>query len=411
MIPIVLDWLDTDGPEQVLRYITVRSAVGLFLAFVLSLALGPTVIRALRRLKMGQPILTILHREGAQDLSQMHGSKAGTPTMGGLLILAAIMIPALLLCDLRSPLVWILMGMMLGLGFLGGFDDYLKITKRNSRGLLPRYKILGQVGLGLLLGLALMGLPRAWEPAYRMRVSHARAQALVKAWPADVEIEPASAPLPPQDLTTLTVHGHTHLMVPFLKNLYPNLHWWFLLWVALVVVAASNAVNLTDGLDGLAIGTTTMVAICFTVIAYIVARPALAHYLLIPAVPGAGEVAVFLGCLIGAAFGFLWFNAHPAEVFMGDVGSLALGGLLGTVSVIVKSELLLVIVGGIFVVECLSVIIQIAGYKTMGRRVFRMAPIHHHFEKLGWHESKIIARFWIIGALLALFGLATLKLR
>jgi phospho-N-acetylmuramoyl-pentapeptide-transferase len=199
--------------------------------------------------------------------------------------------------------------------------------------------------------------------------------------------------------------------MPFMKNLYPHLGWLFVLWVAFVIVAMSNAVNLTDGLDGLAIGTTVMVAICYTVLAYIVARPLLARYLLIPAAPGAGEVAVLLGCFIGAAFGFLWFNAHPAEVFMGDVGSLAIGGLLGGVALMVKAEMLLVIAGGIFVIEAASSLIQSLGYKLWKVRVFRMAPIHHHFEKIGLHESKIIARFYVVGALLALFGLATLKLR
>jgi phospho-N-acetylmuramoyl-pentapeptide-transferase len=258
-----------------------------------------------------------------------------------------------------------------------------------------------------------MLLPRGDQPIYQRADTPDDARAMGERWGADIEIID-DVPLEahgPGEPVLLGIRGHSHLMVPFLKNLYPDLGWWFVLWAMFVIVCTSNAVNLTDGLDGLAIGVTTMVAICFTVMAYIVARPALARYLLIPAVPEAGEVAVLLGCLIGAAFGFLWFNSHPAEVFMGDIGSLMLGGLLGGVALALDCELLLVIVGGIFVLEAASALIQIVGYKVLGRRIFLMAPIHHHFEKLGLHESKIIARFWIIGALLALFGLATLKLR
>ncbi|MBN1475331.1 phospho-N-acetylmuramoyl-pentapeptide-transferase [Candidatus Sumerlaeota bacterium] len=410
MIPWLIDLWEPEGPLRVLRYITFRGALGLTMAFALSLALGPAVIHALRRLKMGQPILTITHREGSLDLSQMHGSKAGTPTMGGLLILVSMLVPALLMCDLRWAVVWALLLLMIGLGFLGGLDDYLKITRSHSRGLLPRYKLAGQLILGLLFGLALLGLPARMQPSYHHTVDAEGYQEMFIAWGSDVQIIDAET-TPPGDTFHVMIRGHSHVMVPFFKNLYPSLGWFYLLWAALVIIASSNAVNLTDGLDGLAIGVTAMVALCFTVIAYIVARPALAQYLIIPTVPGGGEVAVLLGCLIGAAMGFLWFNAHPAEVFMGDVGSLAIGGLLGGVALVLQMELLLVIVGGIFVIEALSVIIQVGGYKMTGKRVFLMAPIHHHFERRGWHESKIIARFYIIGAILALFGLATLKLR
>jgi phospho-N-acetylmuramoyl-pentapeptide-transferase len=410
VIPWLIDLWEPEGPLRVLRYITFRGALGLTLAFTLSLALGPVVIRALQRLKMGQPILTITHREDSLDLSEMHGTKAGTPTMGGLLILVAMLVPALLMCDLRWSVVWALLLLMIGLGLLGGLDDYLKITRSHSRGLRPRYKLAGQLVIGLLFGLALLGLPARMQPSYHHTVDAEGYEEMFIAWGSDVQIVDAETG-PLGDTFHVMIQGHSHVMVPFFKNLYPSLGWLFLLWAALVIIASSNAVNLTDGLDGLAIGVTAMVALCFTVIAYIVARPALAQYLIIPTVPGGGEVAVLLGCLIGAAMGFLWYNAHPAEVFMGDVGSLALGGLLGGVALALQMELLLVIVGGIFVIEALSVIIQVSGYKLTGKRVFLMAPIHHHFEKRGWHESKIIARFYIIGAMLALFGLATLKLR
>jgi phospho-N-acetylmuramoyl-pentapeptide-transferase len=412
LIPTLIDHLQPEGPLRVLQYITVRTALGLILAFALTLIIGPAVIRTLRRLRMGQPILTI-NREGAQDLRDMHGSKAGTPTMGGLIILVAILVPALLLAELSSPLLWMLIGLMIGLGLLGGLDDILKIRRGNAHGLRPIFKVLGQGALGLGFGAALLALPATHQPNYQRRVTAAEADSMRRAWGDDLEIvsitEAGGAAL--GDRVWTAVRGHGHVMVPFVKQLYPALGLGFLLWAMLVIIFASNAVNLTDGLDGLAIGVTTMVAIFLTVVAYIVARPALARYLIIPAVPGAGEVAVLLGCVIGAALGFLWFNAHPAEVFMGDVGSLTLGGLLGGVALTLKCELLLIIVGGIFVGEAASVVIQVVGYRLTGRRLFRMAPIHHHFEMLGWHESKIIARFWIIAALLALFGLATLKLR
>ncbi len=440
MIPWLLDLTDTDSALRVLRYVTVRAAVGLALAFIVSLVIGGPLIAALRRFKMGQPILTITHRRDAIDLSEMHGKKAGTPTMGGLMILFAVLVPALLLCDLTAPIVWLLLALSIGLASVGGWDDYLKISRRNARGLLPRYKMLGQVVLGLLFGLALVLLPDAFQPAYHRTVPVERARAWAEAWGRDVTLlvpEGETLPIDAAEVErwqehwgvsvqptsrsvvapggeprlSLLVRGYEHIMVPFAKDLYPDFGWLYILWVAFVIVAMSNAVNLTDGLDGLAIGVTTMAAICFAVIAYIVARPMLARYLLIPAVPDASEVGVLLGCLIGAAFGFLWFNAHPAEVFMGDVGSLMLGGILGGAAILLKAELLLVIVGGIFVIEAASALIQIGGYKLWGRRIFLMAPIHHHFEKRGLHESKIIARFWIIAALLALFGLATLKLR
>ena len=413
MIPWIVDLIGTESPVRVLGYITVRAAGALLLAFVLSLLFGPAVIRALRRLKLGQPILTLTHRENAVDLSEMHRGKAGTPTMGGALILIAIIVPAFLFCRLGNPLVWMLIVLTLSLAGVGWLDDYRKVTQQNSRGLLPRYKIASQALIGILLGAGLLLLPDSMQPSYQRRVTPAEAAELMATRGSAVEINEPDEPAMAFSDTPLraVIRGHGYVMVPFFKSAYPHLGGLFLLWAMTVIVASSNAVNLTDGLDGLAIGVTTMVAVFLVVVAYVVARPLLAAYLIVPTVPGASEVAVLLACVIGASMGFLWFNAHPAEVFMGDVGSLMLGGLLGGIALTLKMELVLVIVGAVFVIETLSVIIQVGGYKLTGRRVFRMAPIHHHFEKLGLHESKIIARFWIVAALAALFGLATLKLR
>ncbi len=359
---------------RVLKYITFRSAMALILAFVLSLVLGPIIIRKLASLRAGQQIRKI-QKPDAPDLYVMHQTKAGTPTMGGLLIIASLLVPVLLFCSLQNKLIWILIIMTLGFGTVGFLDDWLKIKRQNAKGLRARIKLTCQLGLGLGLGIYLYHAELGIFYPYK------------------------------------AIEGNTFLCIPFLKDLYPDLGLLFIPFVMLVITATSNAVNLTDGLDGLAIGITTICALSYGVITYLVGRPDFARYLLVPFIPNGGEITVFLGGVVGAGMGFLWFNAHPAQIFMGDTGSLTLGGLLGTTALLAKQEFLLLVIGGIFVLEALSVIIQVISYKCTGKRVFLMSPLHHHYERMGLAESKIIARFWIISALLALFGLSILKLR
>jgi phospho-N-acetylmuramoyl-pentapeptide-transferase len=347
---------------NVVRYITFRTAVASLTALFLVLVLGPWTIERLRAFQIGQYI--------REDGPKGHLTKAGTPTMGGILILAGIVVPTLLWGDLRNRNVWILVLSTLAFGAIGFADDYLKIVKRRSLGLTARVKFGSQVLVGLLLGLSLFTL------------SH---------------MEP--------DLYS------TRLAFPFFKNLQPDLGPLYIVFAVLVVVCASNAVNLTDGLDGLAIGSTLIAAAAFTVLAYVSGHRRFSGYLDVVYLPGAGEVTVFCGAMVGASMGFLWWNCYPAQIFMGDVGSLSLGGALGTVAVLIKQELLLFSVGGLFVLETLSVILQVGSFKLRGKRIFRMAPLHHHFELVGWTEPQIIIRFWIVAFIFALFSLTTLKLR
>ena len=291
--------------------------------------------------------------------------------MGGLLILTASLVPTLLWADLRNVYIWIAVFSTAAFGAIGFADDYLKIVRRSHHGLLPRYKILGQVAVATLVGVTLIVLADYVQP-----------------------------PL-----------YSTRLIFPFFKSLIPDLGWWYVPFAVLVLVGASNAVNLTDGLDGLAIGTFAIAAAAFTALAYVTGHSILANYLLLVHFPPAAELTIFCGSLVGASLGFLWYNSYPADIFMGDVGSLALGGALGTVAILIKQELLLPIVGGVFVLEALSVIIQVASFKLTGKRVFKMAPLHHHFELIGWSEPKVITRFLIVGIIFALFSLTTLKLR
>jgi phospho-N-acetylmuramoyl-pentapeptide-transferase len=297
-----------------------------------------------------------------------HRPKAGTPTMGGLLILAAALVPTLLWADLTNVYVWIAMVSTAAFGAIGFLDDYLKIARRSHHGLWPRYKMGGQIVVGLAVGVTLLVLAR-------------------------------------YDLYS------TRLIFPFFKQLIPDMGWLYVPFAAFVLVAASNAVNLTDGLDGLAISAFAVAAGAFTALAYVTGHRVFAEYLLIVRFAPAAELTVFCGALVGASLGFLWFNSYPAEIFMGDVGSLALGGALGTVAILIKQELLLPFVGGLFVIEALSVILQVGSFKLRGERIFRMAPLHHHFELVGWSEPKVIARFLIVAIVFALFSLATLKLR
>jgi phospho-N-acetylmuramoyl-pentapeptide-transferase len=349
------------------RYITFRAAIGAFIALLIGILLGPKVIERLRQLKIGQYIRKTDPNKGP-DLSQMHSGKSGTPTMGGILILISFLIPVLLLTDLTNRLVILTIIVTVWLGGVGFVDDYIKLAMRRSEGLTAANKFAGQLVLGALVGIYLYYYP-------------------------------------------ILPHNSTEVFFPFFKRLHPNLGWLYIPFVMLVIVGTSNAVNLTDGLDGLAIGCVSTSALAYLVMTYIVGRVDYTTYLNIPYVPGSGELTIIVAALVGASLGFLWFNSHPAQVFMGDTGSLALGGVLGVIALLIKQEMSLAIVGGIFVAEAFSVIIQVTSFKLRGKRVFLMSPLHHHFERTGLHESKIIIRFWIVSAILAMLGLATLKIR
>jgi phospho-N-acetylmuramoyl-pentapeptide-transferase len=343
---------------NVFRYITFRTIYASLTAFLICFLLGPWVIRKLRRMQVGQYI--------REDGPQSHHQKAGTPTMGGVLIVFAVAVATLLWADLSNYFVWIVLLVLLGFGAIGFADDYLMLVKKRSKGLTGRGKLILQTLLALLAGFLVVMCP---------------------------------------DVTTL-------VSIPFFKQVSPDLGWGYILFAAFVIVGASNAVNLTDGLDGLAIGPVIIAAGTYMIFAYIAGHVKIAEYLQIIYVAGAGEIAVFCGALAGAGMGFLWFNAYPAQMFMGDVGSLSLGGSLGAVAVITKQELVLALVGGLFVMEALSVIFQVGFFKvSKGKRIFRMAPLHHHFELKGWPEPKVIVRFWIIAIALALISMSTLKLR
>ena len=348
------------GPLNVFRYITFRAALAILTALVVGIALGPALVRALRRRQIGQTI----RAEGPAS----HQAKAGTPTMGGLLILAAVVVPMLLWGDLTEPWVWIITIATLLFGAIGFLDDLLKVRRGRNLGLRAWQKL----GLQVVAGLAVA---------------------------AAIRLVAGNGP-----------YGG-ELVAPFFKNVRLDLGILYVPFVALVLVGSSNAVNLTDGLDGLAIGSVLIAFGTYTVFTYLAGNAKLAKYLQIPSVPGAGEVTVFCAAMVGASLAFLWFNCHPAEVFMGDVGSLALGAAIGGTAVIAKQELLLVLVGGLFVAEALSVIAQVISFKTRGKRIFRMSPLHHHFELSGWAETQVVVRFWIVALMFAFMGLATLKLR
>jgi phospho-N-acetylmuramoyl-pentapeptide-transferase len=346
----------------VVPFITFRTAAASLTALALSLLLGPWFIERLRRFQIGQ----VVRHDGPVS----HRKKSGTPTMGGLLILTAVFVPTLLWANLTNQYVWIAVLATAAFGAIGFVDDYLKITRHSHHGLFARYKLLSQAAVAIAVGLVLVWLANQDPPAYSLR-----------------------------------------LIPPFFKNWIPDLGWFYVLFAVIVLVNMTNAVNLTDGLDGLAISTFAVAAATFTALTYVVGHRVFADYLLLVHFEWVGELTIFCGALVGASLGFLWWNAHPAEVFMGDVGSLALGGALGTVAILIKQELLLPIVGGVFVMEAASVMIQVASFKLTGRRVFRMAPIHHHFELAGWAEPKVIMRFLILAIIFALFSLTTLKLR
>ncbi len=349
------------------RFQTFRAAGALVTAFLVAFYLGPPIIRRLRLLKVGQVVRT----EGPKT----HLGKSGTPTMGGVLIVLATVIPTLLWAELTNGFTLTALAVLVWLGVLGFMDDYLKVVRKKTEGLIGRYKIVGQVSIGLILGAVLIAVPFTDVPA-------------------------------------------TWTQIPFIKTWHVDLSWWaYILFVAFIITGSSNAVNLTDGLDGLAAGLSAIAAITFGVFAYAMGRIDVSDYLNLFYLPGAGELAIFCVALAGGCLGFLWYNAHPAEVFMGDTGSLAIGGVLGTVAVLLKAEFLLAIIGGVFVAEALSVAAQTLYFKWTkkrtgtGRRIFRMAPLHHHFEQIGWHESKVIIRFWILGIVFSMVAFATLKIR
>ena len=346
---------------NVTRYITFRTAAASLTALMIGLFVGPFMIRKLREFQIGQ----VIRQEGPAT----HRTKAGTPTMGGVLILTSVIVPTLLWADLATPFIWVAVLATTAFGAIGFADDYLKIVRRSHHGLLPRYKMGWQAVVGVLVGISLMVL--ATQEMY-----------------------------------------NTRLIFPFFKRLIPDLGWLYVAFAAFVLVGSTNAVNLTDGLDGLAISVFAVAAAAFTALSYVSTHAVFANYLqLVRLPPAAAELTIFCGALVGASLAFLWYNCYPADVFMGDVGSLALGGALGTIALLIKQELLLPIVGGVFVMEAASVIVQVASFKLTGKRVFRMSPIHHHFELIGWSEPEVITRFLILAIIFALFSLTTLKLR
>ncbi len=363
------------SPFRVFQYETFRTGMASITAMVLSILLGPWLIARLRQFQIGQHI--------REDGPQSHHKKAGTPTMGGLLILAAIVLPTLLWADLRTPAVWVALTGLVAFGAIGFWDDFTKVRRKRNLGLTARWKLALQVLAALLVGVELLAMSERNVYSTSMNV------------PFFKNFRP-----------DLVVHGW--LLNPWT---YPLAFVFFFGFLIVVLVGATNAVNLTDGLDGLAIGLMIIAAGAMTVLAYLSGRADFARYLELSRTPGAGELTIFCSAMTGASLGFLWYNAHPAEIFMGDVGSLALGGGLGTVAVLLKQEVLLLFIGGVYVIEALSVILQVGSFKLRGKRIFKMAPLHHHFEQLGWAEAKIITRFWIAGLVLALFALTTLKLR
>jgi len=343
---------------NIFRYITFRTIYASLTAFLICVLLGPWVIRKLSEMQIGQYI----REDGPQD----HVKKAGTPTMGGILIIFSLIVSTLLWSNLTNYYIWIVLIITTGYGIIGFVDDYLMQVKKKNKGLSVRSKLLMQIILAIVTGV----------------------------------------------LIYLSPDFNTRVTIPFFKNISPDLGWVYIIFCAFVIVGTSNAVNLTDGLDGLAIGPVIIVSVTYMVFSYVSGHVKIADYLQINYVSGSGELAIFCGSLAGAGIGFLWFNTYPAQIFMGDVGSLPLGGSLGVVAVITKQEILLVLVGGLFVVEALSVIFQVGFFKmTNGRRIFRMAPLHHHFELKGWPEPKVIVRFWIIAIALALIAMSTLKIR
>jgi phospho-N-acetylmuramoyl-pentapeptide-transferase len=383
MLLALANWVAADVRTfNVFGYITLRAVLATITALMISFVVGPRMIRKLAQYKIGQSV--------RDDGPQTHLTKAGTPTMGGALILVSIVITTLLWADLRNRFVWVVLLVTLGFGTIGWIDDYRKVVHRNPKGLSARAKFFWQSVIGLIAAVYLAFSVSSPSTAQFLQ--------LFFAWLSSG----FNLDLPPK----------ADLIVPFFKTVsYPLGVWGFIVLSYCVIVGSSNAVNLTDGLDGLAIMPTVMVGAALGVFAYVTGRADFSSYLFLPHIPGAGELTVFCAAIAGAGLGFLWFNAYPAEVFMGDVGALGLGAALGAIAVIVRQEIVLFVMGGVFVIETLSVVIQVISFKLTGRRVFRMAPLHHHYELKGWKENQVVVRFWIVTMLLVLFGLTTLKLR
>ena len=357
---------DQFGGFNVFSYITFRAVAAAVTAFVVSLVTGNFVIRKLISLKVGQPIRSA---EEVRHLAELHGPKQGTPTMGGVIVIGAVFCASVLWARPDNRFVWLVLFSMVYLGVLGFLDDYLKVTKKKTDGVPGRVKLLCQLALACIVAAVFLTSPL-------------------------LEVQARS------------------LYIPFIKApVITNMSWFTILFFALVITGSSNAVNLTDGLDGLAIGCTITVAFAYALLAYAAGNFRIAEYLQVPFYPFTGELTVVCSALVGAGLGFLWFNCHPAKVFMGDTGSLAIGGAIGVVAICCKQELLLAVVGGVFVIEAVSVIMQVISFQLTGRRIFAMSPLHHHFELMGWKENTVIVRFWIVSAIFALLGLATLKLR
>ncbi len=365
---------ETSGPPGagLFDFVTFRAAAAAIMALLISLFVGRKIIAYLRDNQIGE--------RGKKEAPKRHMAKAGTPTMGGVIVLLALVVPTLLFCDIKSPYVILALFVTIGLGAVGFLDDYLKVVKKYKKGLIARYKIVGQVSIGLVLGGVITFFPE-WFPS------------------------------PGYDLI------NTQTTLPFMKDMLFQFGWLYIPLVVFVLTATSNAVNLTDGLDGLAIGTVSIVALALALITYLTGNTVVAEYLNIPYLQGAEELAIFCAALLGAGLGFLWYNAYPAQVFMGDTGSLALGGAIGAVMILVKKEYMIPILGGVFFAESLSVTAQVLYFKYSrkrhgeGRRIFRRAPLHHHFEEKGWPEAKIVTRFYIVAILLGILGVVTLKIR
>jgi len=394
--------------HRLFRYISVRSSIAAISALLISIVVGPWLIRKLYELKIGDKV----DRQHCAPLSALHRDKQGTPTMGGLLVLVAVVLPSLLWMKLTNIFALMIIFSTLWLGLLGAVDDYLKLKHKHTRGLSTRKKLFWQLLLGLIIGVVIYALPGEAEKKSRppQQITGGLITAAIAAEQATVKETQLPAEQQSKPKSLKIIYPKT-LFVPFYKHPLANIGFLYIFFCALVIVGSSNAVNLTDGLDGLAIGCSVIVAAVYLVISYLTSNVILADYLNLQYIRGAEELVIFLSCVIGAGMGFLWYNAYPAQVFMGDTGSLALGGAIGVCAIVVKKEILLILAGGIFVLEALSVILQVMYFKNTRKRLFLMAPIHHHFEMRGMLETKVTIRFWIVTVIFAVLSLASLKLQ
>ncbi len=402
-------WAETFSFLNIFKYLTVRAALACLIAFALSLWLGPRVIRRLISLKIGQPIRTA---EEVHKLHELHGAKAGTPTMGGVMIIGTITIAVLLCGQVWNPFVGITMFVMLGLGALGFMDDYTKVKLKNSEGVSSKFKLMWQACVGAVAAIFLFfntGVEGEVLKTEKAKVEFKASTARVKQMQSE-DIPRENAFWVKGKDGSAQHMAISEVGIPLLKRPFIDLSYLAIPFFIFIIIGASNAVNLTDGLDGLASGCTITTCIAYAVIAYLAGNIIAFSRIHIPFNPQLSELAVFIMAMAGSTFGFLWFNCHPAKVFMGDTGSLAIGGSIGTMAICTKQEFLLVIIGSVFVMEAVSVILQVGSFKMRGKRIFAMAPIHHHFELRGWHESQVITRFWIISIISAFIGLSLLKI-